>query len=178
MLKKKRNIILVGFMGSGKSAVAAKLSAVSGWECRELDSLIEIQEQKTISEIFRDKGEPYFREIETAMLKKYAEKEHSIISCGGGTPLREENAAIMKENGIVFWLKADPHTIYSRVKYDENRPLLRDNMNPEYIETMLNARSKNYESVSDYEIVTDGKSVEEICTVIMSILAKVEEDDV
>ena len=173
---KYNNIFLIGFMGTGKSAVAEKFSELYEWKCRELDSMIEKNEKRSISEIFKMNGEEYFRRIETEILKKTINEDHSIISCGGGTPLKKENVEAMKSHGVVIWLKADPLTVLNRVKGDTGRPLLKGNMNLPYIEAMMNKRKSYYEDASDYAIDTDRLSVNEICGQIMKILLKTEEE--
>ena len=176
MNKKRRMIFLIGFMGTGKSAVAQKFAEMHDWECRELDTLIEQKENRTISKIFAQDGEEYFRTVETEVLKESLKGGRIVLSCGGGTPINEENVKIMKNNGIVIWLKAEPATILDRVKDDNKRPLLQGNMNLEYIEAMINRRIKYYENAADFQIDTDQHSVTEICEQIKKILLKTEDE--
>ena len=176
MDKKSRMIFLIGFMGTGKSAVAQKFAEMHDWKCRELDTLIEQKENRTISGMFAQDGEEYFRTVETEVLKESLEGSRIILSCGGGTPIKEENVEIMKNNGIVIWLKAEPATILDRVKDDNKRPLLQGNMNLEYIEAMINKRIKYYENAADFQIDTDQYSIAEICAQIKKILLKTEDE--
>lgn len=162
-----RNIYLIGFMGTGKSTVAQELAETVGAKCVEMDALIEEQQQRTITEIFEKYGETYFRDLETALLESFTGEENQIISCGGGSVLREENAALMKESGCIILLTATPETIYMRVKNDTNRPVLNGNMNVEYIRELMEMRRERYETVADIQIDTDGKSTREICAEIL-----------
>lgn len=119
------NVILIGFMGSGKTTVGLKLSYRLRRTVLDTDREIEKEEKRTISEIFAADGEPYFRDRETACLKKLTgSANNQIISVGGGLPLREENRRLLHELGQVFYLRAKGETIYERVKNDTTRPLL------------------------------------------------------
>ena len=95
-----------------------------------------------------------------------------MVSCGGGAVLRDENAKLMKENGMIVLLTATPETIYERVKNSTDRPILNGNMNVEYISSLMDKRKDRYLAVADYAVATDGKSVKEICA---EIIAKMQE---
>lgn len=176
MDNKSRIIFLIGFMGTGKSAVAQKFAEMYDWKCRELDMLIEQKENRSISEIFAQDGEEYFRTVETEVLKDSLRGRQIVLSCGGGTPIKEENVELMRKNGIVIWLKAEPETILERVENDNKRPLLQGNMNLDYIEAMINRRNIYYENASDFQIDTDQNSIETICVQIRKILLKTEDE--
>ena len=162
------NIYLIGFMGSGKSAVAAKLSELHGFTVIEMDSMIEEQEGIPISEIFATKGEAYFRDLETELLKGLDKEKSYVVSCGGGVILREENVKLMKDSGRVVLLKAEPETIYERLKDTTNRPLLNGNMNIPYIRELMEARRPRYDAAKDEEVTVDGRSLDDICEDIMA----------
>ena len=162
------NIYLIGFMGSGKSAVAAKLSELHGFTVIEMDSMIEEQEGMPISEIFATKGEAYFRDLETELLKGLDKEKSYVVSCGGGVILREENVKLMKDSGRVILLKAEPETIYERLKDTTNRPLLNGNMNIPYISELMEARRPRYDAAKDEEVTVDGRSLDDICEDIMA----------
>lgn len=157
------NIVLIGFMGTGKSTIASCLSEVYGMEVVEMDELIETMEGKSIPDIFQTFGEEYFRSLETELLKKFKGRSNVVISCGGGTPLREENVAIMKENGKVVLLTAKAENILKRVEDNHDRPLLEGKKNISYIEEMLKGRKDKYESAADVIVATDDRTKEEIC---------------
>lgn len=163
-----KNIYLIGFMGAGKSTVAKELVKAAGAERVEMDQLIEEQQKMAITEIFEKYGENHFRDLETELLRSFAGKENLVVSCGGGSVLRDENTALMKENGCIVLLTAAPETIYERVKNSTNRPILNGNMNVEYISGLMEKRRERYETVADIRVATDGKDVREICEEIRS----------
>lgn len=158
-----KNIFLIGFMGTGKSTVAACLSNDYGMEIVEMDQMIVEKEGMSIPDIFAQKGESHFRDAETNILIEIQSKENAVVSCGGGVVLREKNVEEMKKSGKIVLLNAKPETILERVKDDDNRPLLQGNMNVEYIRNMMEQRRPKYESVADFIIQTDGKAIDVIC---------------
>lgn len=166
-----KNIYLIGFMGTGKSTVTRELVAQTQVKCIEMDELIEEQQKMAITDIFEKYGENHFRNLETELLRTLKDEKQLVVSCGGGSVLRDENAALMKENGCIVLLTATPETIYERVKYSTNRPVLNGNMNVEYIKELMEKRRERYESVADIRVATDGRTVAEICA---EILAQVE----
>lgn len=163
-------IILIGFMGTGKSTVSKRLGEICQMEIVEMDRQIEIEEGRPISEIFSADGEAYFRERETQLLMELLKRENVLISCGGGVPLRTCNVKEMKKNGNVVLLTATPETVWKRVKADRHRPLLEGNMNVEYIRELMESRQERYLKAADLVVATDGKSIEEICKEIISAL--------
>lgn len=164
----EHNIYLIGFMGAGKSSVSRALAEISGLKEIDMDEEIVKRENQTIPEIFEKKGEAYFRDIETEILAELAEKKGQIISCGGGTILREENRKMMKESGEVVYLSATPETIYERVKNGKNRPLLNGHMNVEYIRGLMGKRMQAYRQAKTREVTTDGKNPAQIAKEILS----------
>jgi len=119
-----KNIVLIGFMGSGKSMVARELGKRLNAEVVSTDALAEASEGVTIHEIFRSKGEAYFRNLESEIIKKVSLRQGIVIDCGGGVILRKENLQHLKTGGIVFYLQASPEVIYQRIKHETHRPLL------------------------------------------------------
>lgn len=160
-------IFLIGFMGAGKSTIAECLKQQYGRRVVEMDQRIEEQEQMPISRIFEEKGEEYFRELETELLRELQKDPNLVVSCGGGTPLRSCNMELMRESGRIFFLTASPETVYERVKDSHNRPLLEKNKNVSYIEKLMEERKERYEAAADYLVPTDGRTGEEICREIM-----------
>lgn len=158
----RRNIFLIGFMGVGKSTVAEKLCERLGATQIEMDQVIVEQQDMAISDIFDEYGEKYFRKLETDLLLELKEKDNLVISCGGGVVLKEENVDIMKECGRIVLLKADPETIYERVKDSTHRPLLNGNMSLHYIEELMEEREEAYEEAADIKVTTDNRSVDSI----------------
>lgn len=156
------SIYLVGFMGTGKSTVGAKLSERLHATLIEMDQVIANQHDMEISDIFDEYGENYFRRMETGLLKELQGKKHLVVSTGGGVVLREENVELMREDGYVVHLDARPEVIYERVKDNKDRPLLNENMSVEYIEEMLGDRKEYYRSAAHIRVSTNNKSIDEI----------------
>ena len=166
-----KNIILIGFMGCGKSTVGIKLSYRLRRALEDTDKLIEKEEGRTISEIFATDGEPYFRSLETECLKKLIQTtDGKIISVGGGLPIREENHALLKELGTVIYLRATPETVYERVKHDTTRPLLQGDNPQEKIRRLLQERTPVYEQAADFVIDVDNKDFEMILDEIEKVV--------
>jgi len=161
---------LIGFMGSGKSTIAKKLSEKLGVTQVEMDEVIVQEQGMPITEIFEKYGEEHFRDIETDLVRRLQEKDGVVVSCGGGTVLREANRKMMKESGVIILLTAKPETILDRVKHSTNRPVLNGNMNVEYIAELMEKRRTCYEAAADYTIVTDGKQRETICAEILELI--------
>lgn len=159
----KNNIILIGYMGCGKTTLGKKLSFRERIPLLDTDKMIEAKHKKTIPEIFDSEGEGAFRQMETECLREMISCDgHFIISVGGGLPLREENQKLLKELGAVIYLKARPDTIYGRLKNDTTRPLLRGENPEEKIKQMIHMRDPAYEKAADAVICVDEKSYEQI----------------
>ena len=173
------NIVLIGFMGTGKTTVAKALQQRFGMDIIEMDQIIAEREGMSIPEIFEKRGEPYFRDAETRLLIELQQKKNAVISCGGGTPLREVNAAEMKKNGKVVLLTARPETVLARVREDHGRPLLENNKNLSHITELMEQRRPKYEAAADIIVKTDGRSAEEICSEIaVKIRAACEDESI
>ena len=164
----KQNILLIGFMGVGKTTVSKKLSEKTGMSEVDMDAWIVEHEQKAIADIFAEEGEPYFRKIETECLKEIQKEKGRIVSCGGGVVLKDENIRIMKDGGIILLLTATAQTVYDRVKDSTDRPILNGNMNVAYISELMKRRAERYREVADLIIATDGKTVDQIVEEIMA----------
>ncbi|MCC8104448.1 MAG: shikimate kinase [Clostridiales bacterium] len=165
-----KNIFLIGFMGAGKSTIARTLRDEYGMRLIEMDEQIESQEGRTISQIFAEDGEDYFRSLETRLLVDLANEKNTVVSCGGGVAMRTENVAAMRACGRIVYLSASPETIYERVRHTHNRPLLEGNMNVEYIEAMMKKRLPKYLEAADLTVETDGKSALQICQEIFAYM--------
>ncbi len=170
-----KNIYLIGFMGTGKSAVGSVLAEQLGMACVEMDRQIETQQNMTITEIFERYGEAYFRDLETEFLRMQGSGRPVVVSCGGGSVLREENAALMRERGSIVLLTARPETVYERVKRSTNRPVLNGHMSVSDIGELMEKRRVCYEEVADLRVATDGRSVREICEEIQKRMAEKQE---
>ena len=150
-------------MGAGKSTISKYLSTMFAMEVIEMDQVIAQREGMSISDIFEVHGERYFRDAETDLLIEMQAKRNMVISCGGGTPMRECNVAEMKKNGRVVLLSAKPETIYERVKDSHDRPLIEDNKNVPFISELMEKRREKYTAAADIVIQTDGKNELQIC---------------
>lgn len=157
------NVMLVGFMGAGKSTVSGYLSEMLAMNRVEMDEIIAKKEGMSIPEIFEKNGEAYFRNCETNLLIQLQKQNQQVVSCGGGVVMRPENVEHMKKSGIIVLLTASPETIYDRVKDSDERPLLRGHMNIPYIKELMEARRPKYEAAADVVINTDGKDARTIC---------------
>lgn len=165
----KENIFLIGFMGAGKSTIARSLKNTYGMRLIEMDEQIEAREGMQISQIFAVHGEEYFRRLETELLEGLQRGDNTVVSCGGGVPMRPQNVEAMKKSGKVVYLSADAGTIYKRVKNSHSRPLLEGNMNVEYIQNLLRQRMPKYLAAADVTVATDGRSADEICRDILAV---------
>lgn len=168
----QKNIFLIGFMGAGKSTVALQLRQELHMELREMDQMIVEQQGMSINEIFERFGEEHFRGLETELIKQLGNSAPAVISCGGGAVMRQENVAYMKDSGRIVLLTAEPETIYQRVKNGKDRPILNGNMNVEFIRQLMDKRRGRYQEVADITVVTDGRSVEDICREIRQKIAE------
>ena len=157
------NIVLIGFMGAGKSTISEFLKTVFAMEVIEMDQIIAERQGMSISDIFETYGEEYFRDLETNLLIEMQSKKNMVISCGGGVPMRERNVVEMKKNGRVVLLTAKPETILNRVKDNHDRPLLEGNKTVPFIADLMEKRREKYQAAADIVIETDGKSELEIC---------------
>jgi len=155
-----KNIILTGFMGVGKTSIGTRLSSDLGYTFVDTDELIEVDQETTITEIFAQKGEPYFRDVEARIIRTVLKKENQVISTGGGAVIRDENRRVFKEAGLVVCLTARPEVIYERIKHETHRPLLKVPDPMARIRELLQSRAKFY-SQADLIIDTSEKSVEE-----------------
>ena len=157
------NIFLIGFMGAGKSTVSDYLNRAYGMDVVEMDRIIAQRQGMSISDIFENYGEQYFRDLETNLLIEMQSKSNVVVSCGGGTPMRENNVAEMKKNGRVVLLTAKPETILDRVKDSHDRPLIENNKTVPFIADLMEKRREKYETAADIIIETDGKDELQIC---------------
>lgn len=160
------NISLIGMMGSGKTSIGELLSKLLNMSFVDTDEQIIKSEKTSINQIFAQKGETYFREIETATLKNVLNFNNQIISTGGGIVKSDENLTLLKEKSVVFYLKASPDILFERIKNNKERPLLNVENMKDKIKTILQERISQYEK-AQYIIVTDDKSPIEIANEII-----------
>ena len=151
-------VYLCGFMGCGKTTVGKILAEKLKCDFFDMDEYIVEREKMKIPQIFAEKGEKYFRETETAVIKELSEK-HGIIACGGGAMLKKENAEIASENGIVAYIDVPFEVCYGRISGDRNRPIVMSNTKEE-LEFIYDSRMPLYRENSDLTVSGDGTAAE------------------
>jgi len=167
------NIVLTGFMGTGKSIVAKKLAQELGMRYIDTDKIIEDKEGRKIRKIFEERGENYFREIETKIIKEVSSLDNYVIATGGGVVLKEENIKALRKKGFIIYLSANPEVILKRTNKNEERPLLLNCKDPyKRIEEMLNFRKPYYEK-ADFKIDTSNLNPPEVVEKIIKFLQKI-----
>ena len=170
MIKKPlKNIVLIGLMGSGKTMIAQALSKKLGIKYFSTDDIIEKKEKRSIAEIVKHKGWPYFRALEHQIVKKVSAKKSVVIDCGGGVVLDPENFELLRKNGIIFHLKATPEIIYKRLKGDQSRPLINEPNPQARLKAIFKERLPLYNQ-ADFTIDASHPSIE---GPIVEILKKV-----
>jgi shikimate kinase len=167
-------IYLVGFMGTGKTQVGKRLAKQLERKFIDIDELIRISENKSIAEIFKKMGEPYFRNLEKKMLLEVSKQQECVVSCGGGIVTDPENIKLMKQTGVVICLSATPDVILKRTKDSSHRPLLNVEDPKEKIRSLLAARQKYYDQ-ADKTIDTSEISVEEVAGLILDFILSKDE---
>lgn len=166
-----KNIILIGFMGTGKTSLGRRLARRLGREFVDTDAEIENVTGKTVAQIFAKDGATRFRSEEALLVKKLAGREGLVISTGGGLVLNPENVRLLREKGVFIALTAAPEVIYRRVKNKKNRPLLLRGNLEERIRTLLREREGAY-NMAELTVDTGACSPEEAVNQIVSFLAE------
>lgn len=165
-----KKIVLIGFMGTGKSAVGTKLAEKLNMEFVDMDREIEKVTGLPIVHIFRRYGEVRFRSEEKLMAKKLGKRRNLVIATGGGSVLDEENVAALRENAVLIHLESDPEEILERVNRKKGtRPLLKKDTTVEDIREMLQKREKFY-ACADIKINTAGKYLDQVVEEIYTII--------
>lgn len=162
MTENKKNIVLIGMMGAGKSTVGHLLYLkLEDFSYLDLDKEIEKTAQKSIPEIFEQDGESYFRELEHSLVQKFSNYHNQVISTGGGIVENSDNLKLLQKNSVTFYLSASIDNLFERVKKTTNRPLLKHTNPKERIKELLQKRESFYKK-ADFEIRTDDKELIEI----------------
>jgi shikimate kinase len=162
---KEQNIVLIGLPGTGKTSVGRELSLRLGWTFLDTDELIEQQEQTEIPQIFASRGEAYFRSVESRVIEEVMKRSGQVVATGGGAVLSQENSNRMKENGWVVCLKASAEVIIERVSQNENRPLVKGDVEAK-VRGLMEQRKYAY-NFADMQIETSSLPVEEIAAQIL-----------
>jgi shikimate kinase len=171
----KSNIVLIGFMGTGKTTVGQVLAKRLNRQLIEVDAVIKKTAGKTIPEIFKNNGEIYFRELEIEATKQAAAGEKQVIACGGGVVLNTINIDRLRVNGVVVNLTASLETILKRVATDgANRPLINVNWPPERIKELMKFRNPFYLRAADVTINTSKLNIDAVAEKIINRLKKYE----
>ncbi len=176
VLMKKTNIALIGFMGTGKTAIGARLAKGLNKEFIEMDDLIVKRAGKSISKIFAEDGEIRFREYEIEICKQSSQKTNVVIACGGGVVLNRINIEYLKQGAVIVCLKSTPEVIFRRISKngERKRPLL-DKPNPmEEIHKLLEVRAPFYDAATEYQIDTSNLTIYEAVNKIIEIYDSVE----
>lgn len=160
----ERNIILVGLMGCGKSTVGKTLSQMLAYPFVDTDQHIEKLERRTIDEIFKVKGEPYFRASEGQLVQSLIDMkiQKHIISTGGGMPTSEKARSLLPQLGYVVWLNADVDTLHERTSKTDSRPLLKEGDPKKILTSLLEKRIPWYEECSHLKINTQDLEINDI----------------
>lgn len=163
----KTNIALVGFMGTGKTTVGNVLAARLGKEFIETDAMVERKTGKKIAQIFAEKGEPFFRDLETEAVKEAAARTNVVIACGGGVVLNPASIDRLKQNGIVVLLEASQSEVLKRTAGDTGRPLLTEDDRSDKVRKLMDYRKPFYTRAADITIDTTDRSIDAIVDEIL-----------
>ncbi len=160
----RQNIVLIGFMGCGKTTIGRELHQRLGYPFVDMDQVIEQRQGESIPEIFARQGEGVFRDLESRLLRELAVSPllRQIISTGGGVVERDENLQVLRRLGYVVWLSAPPEVILERTSKTRNRPLLQGDDPSIRIRDLLRRRTPRYQSVAHLEVDTHGLEFSEI----------------
>lgn len=164
-----KTIVLIGMMGSGKTTIGKLLGEKLTLRSIDIDVIIEQNEKRTVSEIFQNEGEKYFRNIERETIKKNFMNKDLIISLGGGAFEDQLTQELLLKNSTVIYLKTSPNVILERIKNNTNRPLLKNQMTVEKIQSIILQRQKNYK-LANITILTDNKNTDKIVEEILGVI--------
>jgi shikimate kinase len=161
------NLVLVGYRGTGKSAIGRRLGELLSRPRVSLDDEIVREAGKTIPEIVAASGWPFFRDLEEGICRKFGQKDGLVIDCGGGVVEREANFDSLRAGGLVFWLRATPATIVARIGNDRSRPSLTgDKSFTDEVSEVLARREPLYRRIAHQEIDTDGRTIDDLAVTI------------
>jgi len=169
----KTNIALIGFMGSGKSAVGRALASAAGMDFIDLDTAIEEKAGRSISEIFGGEGEPVFRRIESAIVNDAGSRENTVMACGGGVILDGANIEALRRNAVIIYLTAEPSILLRRVLNSrEKRPLLQVFDPATAMDDLLKYREPLYKAAADLTVDTSALDIEGVAQNILVEMRK------
>ena len=170
-MKERGNaIVLIGFMGAGKSSVGRTLARMTGLSRFDTDEMVAARFGLSIAEIFAKHGEEKFREAETKTLRELSGKAQAIVVTGGGIVLRPENVELLREIGTIVYLSADEETLFKRISRRQTRPLLRTENPRATLNELLEKRLPFYRSAADVEVDTSHLKHDEVARTILNRL--------
>jgi shikimate kinase len=161
------NVVLIGFMGCGKSSVGRRLAALTGHRFVDTDDLVVQAENASIPEIFATGGEEAFRQIEQRVLADLVGVAGIVLATGGGAVLRETNRIAMKKIGAVAWLDADPDALFERASRSQRRPLLQTENPRRTFDELLAARRAIYEEAADFRLDSTGLAHDDVAKMVL-----------
>ncbi|MDD4752326.1 MAG: shikimate kinase [Desulfitobacteriaceae bacterium] len=170
-----QNIVLIGFMGTGKTAIGRIVARMLNYHFVDTDQMVEEATNLTINQLFRKHGEIRFRSEEALVVKKLAGRERLVIATGGGLVLNPENVKLLKQKGIFVLLTADPKVVLERVSRKNTRPLLAKGKNMETIMSLFKDRSRFYAEYAEFTVDTSHISLEESAEKIVQIVKEQKE---
>jgi shikimate kinase len=169
--RKRRNVYLIGFRGTGKTTLAPILALRTGRVAIDIDQEIENRQQTSINDIFKHLGEESFRKMESEVLKTVASQENLVVSTGGGIILDAMNRKLLRETGIVIWLTAQPAILLQRIEQDnKKRPALSALPLHDEINSLLEQRIPLYQATAHFVVNTDNKETAELVTQLISLV--------
>lgn len=167
----KKNIVLIGFMGCGKTTIGRVLSKKIGVKFLDTDYQIEKRVMMKVGDIFDKLGEEYFRKVESEVIRSCSKDFRGVISTGGGSVINKVNVNNLKSTGKLIYLKSSPESVlYNLRRSKKVRPMLRQNLNLNYIRKFMKARGEIYSKVKDYEINVDELSIEQVINSIIKLM--------
>jgi shikimate kinase len=167
----KRNIILTGFMATGKTSVGRRLAVRLGYDFVDLDTWIEAEAGVSVPQIFATQGEAAFRELEARMVSRAAGRTGCVVATGGGAIVNPRNLETLKRCGVVIALTANPETILSRIGGGEDRPMLRGGEKRDRVRILLEERAPAY-ARADLTVDTSARTVDEVVDHLVGLLAR------
>lgn len=168
-----KNIVLLGFMGTGKTAVGKKVAKKLNMDYLDVDELIEEEAGISISQIFSRFGEAHFRDLESKMVKKVSQYENKVMATGGGIVLRKENMDNLRKKGILICLTARPEVILERTKGEKHRPLLQVDYPLATVKELLKFRAPYY-AQADYSLDTSPLTIDQVVEEVISLVKEAE----
>ncbi len=168
----EKNIVLIGFMGSGKTTIGRRIAMTLKRKFIDMDLQIQDFYHMSINDIFREYSEEFFREQETTLCQNLGKAYKKVIATGGGVVKKPENIESLKKNGIIVYLKSTPESIYENTKYDKNRPLLNVEDKLGEIRRLLEEREPMYEESADLIVDVSERNIDRCVQNVIDSIAE------